>query len=57
METHKLIDILNYIKILGSFPNTYVTYRIILAISVVPTMSKKILNKLALLFIKEEILN
>jgi len=38
LENDKPIDILNYMKILDSSPNAYITYRIMLTISV-STMS------------------
>jgi len=34
LENDKLIDILNYIKRINSFPNAYITYKIMLTIPV-----------------------
>jgi len=34
LENNKSIDILNYIKNINSFPNTYIAYRIMLTILV-----------------------
>ena len=44
---HKPIDILNYIKRINSFPNAYITYRIILTISV--SVASTSLSKLKLI--------
>jgi len=56
LANDKPIDILSYIQKLNSFPNAYVTQRIMLTISM-STMSQERLNGLALLSIEEEMLN
>ena len=38
MENDKPIEILNYIKRINSFPDTYITYKIMLTISVSVTL-------------------
>ena len=52
MKNDKPIDILNYIKWIDSFSNVYITYKIMLKISV-STMSQERLNELILLSIEE----
>jgi len=47
LENDKPIDILNYIKRINSFPNAYITYRIILTISV--SVASTSLSKLKLI--------
>jgi len=54
VENNKSIDIFNYIKRINSFPNVYITYRIMLTILVLrSTMSQKILNELVILSIEK----
>ena len=49
MENNKPIDILNYIKIINSFSNAYITYRIMLTISVSVVQTKRNILKLKLI--------
>ena len=43
------IDILNYIKRLNSFPNTYIAYKILLTIHVIVAYAKRSFSKLKLI--------
>ena len=49
LENDKLIDILNYIKRINSFPNVYITYRIMLTILVLVVSSEKSFSKLKII--------
>ena len=49
MENNKLIDILNYIKRINSFPNAYMTYRIMLTILVLVASVERSFSKLKLI--------
>jgi len=49
LENNKPIDILNYIKIINSFSNAYITYRIMLTISVSVVQTKRNILKLKLI--------
>ena len=49
LKNDKLIDILNYIKRINSFPNTYITYRIVLTILVSLALAKRSFSKLKLI--------
>ena len=50
------IDIINYIKRLDSFLNTYIAYKILLTIPLRSTMSQERLSGLAILLIEKEML-
>ena len=49
LENDKLIDILNYIKRINYFPNAYITYRIMLTISVSIVSAERSFSKLKLI--------
>jgi len=49
LENNKLIDILNYIKRINSFPNAYMTYRIMLTILVLVASVERSFSKLKLI--------
>ena len=49
MENDKLINILNYIKRIKYFPNVYITYRIMLTISVSIASVERSFSKLKLI--------
>ena len=49
MKNDKPIDIFNYIKIINSFPNAYITYRIILTILVLVVSAERSFSKLKLI--------
>jgi len=49
LENDKPIDILNYIKRINSFPNTYIAYRIMLTISVSVALAERSFSKLKLI--------
>jgi len=49
LENDKAIDILNYIKRINSFPNTYIAYRIMLTIIVSLVSIEKSFSKLKLI--------
>jgi len=46
LKNYKPIDILNYIKRIDSFPNAYITYRIMLTISLLVASIKRSFSKL-----------
>jgi len=49
LENEKPIDILNYIKRINSFPNTYIAYRIMLTILVSVASTERSFSKLKLI--------
>jgi len=49
LKNDKPIDIFNYIKIINSFPNAYITYRIILTILVLVVSAERSFSKLKLI--------
>jgi len=46
LKNYKPIDILNYIKRIDSFPNAYITYRIMLTISLLVASIKRSFSKI-----------
>ena len=48
-EINTPLKILNYIKRLGSFPNTYIAYRILLTLLVIVATAKRNFSKLKLI--------
>ena len=49
MENDKSIDILNYIKRINSFPNVYITYRIMLTILMLVVLAEMSFSKLKII--------
>ena len=49
IDENTLVNVLNYLKRLDSFPNVYITYRILLAITVTVASAKRSFSKFKLI--------